>query len=64
MCNLASLPLSDQQKVLAYSSNDDKNVHVVEVNKIATDTGGKEEPEKEREVILCEICNVFKNKCV
>ena len=63
MCNLASLPLSDQQKVLANSNDNDKNVHVVEVNKIETDTGGKEEPEIEREVNLCKICNVFRNKC-
>ena len=29
MCNLGSLPLSDQQKVLASSNSNGKNVHIV-----------------------------------
>ena len=63
MCNLACLPLGDQQKILGSSNDINKNVHVIAVNEIETDSGSKEGPEIEKEVNLCKICNVFSNKC-
>ena len=56
VCNLGSLPLGDQQRILDSSNDIYTNVHGVEVEDIDTYSGRTEEAEIEKEVRLCSYC--------
>ena len=62
-CNLGSLPLGDQQRILNSSNDFYTNVHGVEVEDLETYSGRTGEAEIDQDVRLCSICNVFKHKC-
>ena len=63
MCNFSCLPTHDQQEILGCNDKSSKNIHVIAVNEVKTDSGSKAGPEIEKEIKLCKKCNVFDNKC-
>ena len=62
-CNLGSLPLGDQQRILNSSNDFYTNIHGVEVEDLEKYSGRPGEAEIEQDVRLCSICNVFSHKC-